>query len=92
MKVTSSAVSVSSVLLSWSAPLPNDISCPPTTYIITISAASLSQNLTVMGLNSTDVPTNKTVTNLTQGLEYSFTVSGIDAGGRPVNMFILDGE
>lgn len=98
MKVSSSAMSVSSVLLFWSPPLPNNTSCPPTTYIITISAGSLSLNLTVTEFNSSDAPTSKTVTGLTQGLEYSFFVLGVDAGGRvgkksmPVNMFILDGE
>ena len=98
MKVSSSAMSMSSVLLSWSPPSPSNTSCPPTTYIITISAGSLSLNLTVMEFNLSDVPTSKTVTGLTPGLEYSFFVLGVDSGGRvgkksmPVSMFILDGE
>ena len=34
-------------------------------------------------INATNTTTiSKTVTGLTQGLEYSFTMAGVDAGGR----------
>ena len=80
MNVNSLAISATSVLLSWSPPSKNDTSCPPTAYTITITAANSSLDPVV--INITNSTTNKTVSGLTQGLEYSFTVAGVDAGGR----------
>ena len=79
MDVNSSAVSMASVLLSWSPPVSSDTSCPPATYTITVTA-SLFLDPAVM--NTTDAVTNKAVSNLTQGQNYSFFVAGVDAGGR----------
>ena len=48
--------------------------------------------------NTTTNATNMTVSDLTQGAEYSFTVAGVDAGGRvgeesdSSNIVTLDGE
>ena len=78
---TSSAVSANSVLLSWSTPPAIESNCPPTTYILIYAEANLILDHVVINTtNSTTI--SKTVTNLTQGLEYSFTVAGVDAGGR----------
>ena len=77
---TLSAVSVTSVLLSWKPPPTSNTSCPPATYTITVTATSSSQHPVV--INTTGATTSMTVPGLTQGLEYSFTVAGVDAGGR----------
>ena len=68
------------MLLSWKPPLNSDTSCPPATYIITITAANVLPGSLVT--NATDNATNKIMSDLTQGIEYSFTVAGVDAGGR----------
>ena len=79
--VTLSDVSANSVLLSWSPPLASDISCPPATYNLTAIEANFFLDPEVINTtNSTAI--NKTMSNLTQGLEYSFSVAGVDAGGR----------
>ena len=75
------AVSVNSVLLMWSPPYTNS-SCPPVRYIIAVTSASLSMNPSVLNTTYTANVTNKIVCGLVQGLEYSFTVTGVDAGGR----------
>ena len=80
MNITLSAVSVNSVLLSWKPPPANNTSCPPATYIIKITAFSLSLDVVVKSVMYT-IPNNM-VHGLTQGQEYSFTVVGVDAGGR----------
>ena len=51
-------------------------------YMITVTSASLSLDPIMMNTTYTTIATNKTVSGLTQGLEYSFTVVGVDAGGR----------
>ena len=78
--VSASALSVTSVLLSWSPPPTGDTSCPPVTYTITITAANSSLNPQL--INTTNTTTNKIVPVLTQGVKYYFTVAGVDAGGR----------
>ena len=78
--VTASAVLISSVLLSWKPPLTSDPSCPPATYTISITAANVF--LDPLVINTTDHATNKTMFDFNQGIEYSFTVAGVDAGGR----------
>ena len=78
--VTSSAASANSVLLSWKLPPTSDTSCPPATYTITITAANVF--LDPLVINTTDNATNKTTSDLNQGMEYSCTVAGVDAGGR----------
>ena len=78
--IDSSAVSLTSVLLSWNLPPASDTNCPPETYTITITTANLC--LHQMVINTTDDATKNTVSGLTQGMEYSFIVAGVDAGGR----------
>ena len=81
VNVTSSAVSANSVLLSWNPPPASDSSCPPTIYILKDTATNLFLDQVVINTsNSTTI--SKTVTGLTQGLEYSFVMAGVDAGGR----------
>ena len=78
--VTSSAESANSVLLSWEPPPTSDTSCPPATYTITITAANAF--LDPLVINTTDNATNKTVSDLDQGMKYFFTVAGVDAKGK----------
>ena len=78
--VSSSVVSANSVLLSWNPPPASDSSCPPATYTITITTAYFC--LHQMVINTTDSTINRTLYGLTQGLEYFFTVAGVDAGER----------
>ena len=64
-------------------------------YNITITAANVFPDPLVIG--TTDNATNKTVSDLAQGMEYSFTVAGVDAGGRvgensAPSRTILDGK
>ena len=69
------------MLLSWKPPPTSDTSCPPATYTITITAANVLPGPVVV--NTTDSANIKTViAEFAQGMEYSFTVAGIDAGGR----------
>ena len=82
MNVSLLAVSVTSVLLVWSPPPTTDSSCPPVRYFVTITSASLCLNPLVMNTTYTTNVTSKTVSGLTQGMEYSFTVVGMDAGDR----------
>lgn len=74
------AVSVTSVLVLWKPPSTSDTSCPPATYSITITTAYLG--LHQMVINTTDSTLNQIVNGLAQGLEYTLTVAGVDAGGR----------
>ena len=80
MDVSVITVSVTSVLLSWKPPPASNTSCPPDNYTITYIATS--SPLDPIVINTTGATTNMTVPGLTQGLEYSFTVAGVDAGGR----------
>ena len=80
VNVSTTAVSVTSVLLLWKPPPTSDTSCPPATYTITITTAYLC--LHQMVINTTDSTPNQTVHGLAQGLEYTLTVAGVDAGGR----------
>ena len=82
MNVSLLAVSVTSMLLMWSPPPTANCSCPPVTYFITVMNASLPLNPSVINTTYTTNVTNKTVYGLMQGMEYSFTVVGVDAGGR----------
>ena len=78
VNLTSSVVPMTSVLLSWNPP-PSITSCPPVTYSITVTASS---SLHPLMISTTDSVTSKVVTGLNHGINYSFTVAGIDAGDR----------
>ena len=49
-------------------------------YIITL--INITEGNTLYTYNTTTNTTNLTLSDLTQGAEYSFTVAGVDAGGR----------
>ena len=76
--LTSSALSATSLLLSWSSPPTSDTSCPPATYSITIGPGSSPTNPVV--INTKDAKTITIVSGLSQGLGYYFFVAGVDAG------------
>ena len=89
-------LSLTSVLLLWAPPMTSDTSCPLAYYSITIkSSCSCLDPAVINTINTT--ATNKTVSGLTQDVEYSFTVAGVDAEGRvgekskPFNV-ILDSQ
>ena len=90
------ALSVTSVLLCWNHPPASDANCPLAEYVITITTVDLPQDPRVI-YTSNNV-TNMTVCNLTQGMEYAFTVAGMGAGGRveennaPKCKILLDSE
>ena len=69
--------SLTSAILSWT---------PPTQSLCVISYTITLTNITEGNVsymyNTTINTTNITVSDLTQGVEYSFTVAGVDAGGR----------
>ena len=78
--VSTTAVSVTSVLLLWNSPPASNTNCPPVAYNIKITAACLCQDPIV--INTTNNATNITVSGLTLGLEYFVTITGLDAGNR----------
>ena len=82
MNVTAWPVSVNSVQIIWIPPPSTNSSCPPFAYIITIKTANLSLNSTLINTTNITNVANKTVYDVAQGLWYSFTVAGVDAGGR----------
>ena len=69
--------SLTSAVLSWTSP--NDSVCV-ISYIVSLINATEGNVLQVY--NTTTHTNSKTVSNLTQGVEYSFIVAGIDRGGR----------
>ena len=68
--------SLSSVVLSWT---PSDADCV-VKYIITLT--NITEWNASYVYNTTINTTSMTVSDLTQGVEYSFTVAGIDEEGR----------
>ena len=68
--------SLSSVVLSWT---PNDADCVIEYAII---LTNLTEGNASYGYNTTTSTTSITVSDLTQGAEYSFSVAGIDGVGR----------
>ena len=70
------------MLLSWSLPPTSNTNCPPVTYILTTHTSNslFVDSVVINTTNSTTI--SKTVHNLTQGGEYTFSVAGVDAGGR----------
>ena len=69
--------SLTSAVLSWISP--SDSLCV-TSYTITLN--KVTQGNTSCIYNTTMNTTSLTVSDLTQGEEYSFIVAGIDVGGR----------
>ena len=78
--LSSLALSMTLVLLLWDPPPTSNTNCPPITYIVMISSASLDPNSFMA--STTDHITSKIVDNLTQQMDYIFTVAGVDVGGR----------
>ena len=84
---------LSSATLSWT---------PPTNSLCVSSYRIIVNNITkgnaLPPYNTTTNTTSMTVSDFTQGTEYSFTVAGVDAGGRvgeesvPSNIVTLDSE
>ena len=72
-----SANSFTSAVLSWTSP--TDSLCV-TSYTITLT--NITEENTLYVYNTTTNTTSMTVSDLTQGAEYSFTVAGVDTGGR----------
>ena len=71
------AQSHSSAVLTWTPP--TDFMCV-SGFIITL--INITEGNTLYTYNTTTNTTNLTVSDLTQGAEYSFTVAGVDTGGR----------
>ena len=71
------AQSVSSAVLAWIPPA--ELMCV-SSYIITL--INITEGNTLYTFNTTTNTTNLTVSDLTQGVEYSFAVAAVDAGGR----------
>ena len=76
--------SLSSAVLSWTPPA--DFMCA-SSYIITL--INITEGNTSYTYNTTTNTTNLTLSDLTQGAEYSFTVAGVDEGGRVGEMSAL---
>ena len=69
--------SLTSAILTWIPP--TDSLCV-TSY--TLNLTNVTEENASYTYNTTANTTSMTVSNLTQGAEYSFTVAGIDAEGR----------
>ena len=86
--------SLTSAFLSWTPP--NNSICVIISY--TVSLINATEGNVSYVYNTTTNTTNVTVSGLTQGAEYSFTVAGIDTGGRVgessvlAKFITLDGE
>ena len=87
------AESLTSVVLCWTSP--TDSAC---IISYTITLIDISKGNTSFIYNTTTNTTSMTVSDLTQGTEYSFTVAGIDVGGRmgeksvPSQELTIDGK
>ena len=73
------AESLTSVVLSWTPP--TDFTCV-TIYTVSFTCTNVTDGNASYSYNTTTNTTSMTVSDLTQGAEYSFTVAGIDTGGR----------
>ena len=71
------AESLTSLLLFWTSPTS---SLCISKYTITLT--NITEGNTLFIYNTTTNTTSMTVSDLTQGAEYSFTVAGVDTGGR----------
>ena len=71
-------LSLTSAFLSWIPP--NNPICAIISY--TVSLINVTEGSIPHVYNTTTNTTNMTVSDLSQGAEYSFTVAGIDTGGR----------
>ena len=71
------AKSLTSVILSWIPP--NDSFCAAS---YTLNLTNVTEEKASYTYNTTTNTTSMTVSDLTQGAEYSFTVAGVDAEGR----------
>ena len=76
-KLTFSATSLTSAVLSWNSPAE---SLCVTSYRVYLS--NITEGYVSYAYDTATNTTSMTVTDLTQGAEYSFTVAGMDAGGR----------
>ena len=72
-----------SVLLSWT---PSDIDC---VVRYTIILTNITEGNTSYVYTTTTNATSTTLSDLTQGAQYSFTVAGVYAGGRVGNYSAL---
>ena len=72
-------LSLTSAVFVWTPPIDSSSDCV-TSYTITLTNIT-EGNVSYM-YNTTTNTTSMTVSDLTQGAEYSFTVAGIDSGGR----------
>ena len=85
--------SFTSVVLAWSSP--TDYVC---IISYTIALTNITKGNTLYTYNTTTNTTSLTLSNLIQGTEYSFTVAGVDTGGRvgeksvPSEELTLDGK
>ena len=86
-------LSLTSAVLFWLPP--SDSACI-TSYTITLT--NITEGNISYTYNTTTNATNMTVTDLTQGVEYSFIVAGVDVEGRvgeesvPSKAITLDSE
>ena len=80
------AQSISSAVLTWTPP--THLLCV-SSYTITL--INITEGNTSYTYNTTTNTTYLTVSDLTQGAEYSFTVAGVNAGGRVGNESVLAG-
>ena len=76
--------SIAKAVLSWAPPM-EGVCVSSYTIVLT----NITQGNTSYTYNTTSNTTSMTVSDLAQGAEYSFTVAGVDAGGRVGEMSVL---